>query len=306
MAWTLDAIPDLSGRLAIVTGAGGGLGLATARELACRGARVIMAVRNREKAGPARDAILATAPQAAVELRDLDLASLSSIRAFAAELLTDRTAIDMLVNNAGVMAIPRQTTADGFEMQFGVNHLGHFALTALVMPLVLAAPAGRIVNLASSARFYGRPVDPADPHLTRGYDPWRAYGQSKLAAVHFTVELAARLRAAGAAASSLAADPGIAATGLQARSVRESGGRSQRFFETLARRWGSTPRQGALPQLRAATDPSADSGRLYGLRFFVRGAPVQIPMLPRERDAAARRTLWSVSERETGITLKLT
>jgi NAD(P)-dependent dehydrogenase (short-subunit alcohol dehydrogenase family) len=305
MSWTVADIPDLTGRLAIVTGANSGLGLETTRELARRGARVIMAVRNRAKAEAARLSVLAAVPHAAIELRDLDLSSLTSIRAFAAELLTDRTPLNLLINNAGVMAIPRQTTSDGFEMQFGVNHLGHFALTALLMPVLQAAPSARVVNVASSARLFGAPVDPANPHLTHGYDPWRAYGQSKLANVHFTVELEARLRAAGARVSAYAADPGLAATDLQAHSVRETGGRSQRFFLALVERYGSTSLQGATPQLRAATDPHATAGRLYGLRFLMRGAPVRIPLLPRERDLEARRTLWMVSERETGFSLKV-
>ncbi len=305
MSWTVADIPDLSGRLAVVTGASSGLGIETTRELVRRGARVIMAVRNRTTSEAARLSVMASVPHAAIELRDLDLASLTSIRAFAAELLTDRTPLDLLINNAGVMAIPRQTTSDGFEMQFGVNHLGHFALTAQLMPVLLAASSGRVVNVASSARFYGAPVDAADPHLTRGYDPWRAYGQSKLANVHFTVELDARLRAAGARLSAYAADPGLAATDLQARSVRETGGRSQHFFLSIVERYGSTPLQGATPQLRAATDAHAIGGRLYGLRFLIRGAPVLVPMLPRERDAEARRTLWTLSERETGIALKV-
>ena len=305
MSWTVADIPDLTGRLAVVTGANSGLGLETTRELVRRGARVIMAVRNRTKAETARVSVMASVPHAVIELRDLDLASLTSIRAFAAELLTDRTPLDLLVNNAGVMAIPRQTTSDGFEMQFGVNHLGHFALPALLMPVLLAASSARVVNVASSARFFGAPVNALDPHLTHGYDPWRAYGQSKLANVHFTVELESRLRAAGARVSVYASDPGLAATDLQAHSVRETGGRSQQFFLSLVERYGSTSLQGAMPQLRAATDPQATSGRLYGLRFLIRGAPVLVPMLPRERDVLARRTLWAVSERETGILLKV-
>jgi NAD(P)-dependent dehydrogenase (short-subunit alcohol dehydrogenase family) len=301
MPWSERDIPDQTGRTAVVTGANGGLGLETTRELARRGARVVMGVRNREKAGAAVAAIRAEVPDARLDLRMLDLGSLASVRAFAEGVLADHPVIHLLVNNAGVMGIPRAETSDGFEMQFGVNHLGHFALTALLWPALTAASAARVVTVTSSGRLFGSPVDPDDPHLTRRYDPWRSYGQSKLANLHFGMELQARSEDAGLNVTSFVADPGFAATDLQAHSYRTVGGLSQRFFYTMVGRFGATPLVGARPQLRAATDPEAKGGGLYALRFVAHGAPVRIPRGRRSNDRKSRTILWEISERETGI-----
>lgn len=303
MSWTEADIPDQSGRIAVVTGANGGLGLETARALAAKGAHVVLAARNPERAARAESVIRAAYPTASLQVGRLDLGSLGSIRGFADRLLAERPRVDLLVNNAGVMAIPEGRTEDGFETQFGVNHLGHFALTAFLLPALLRAPAARVVAVTSTARHFGRPVDPANPHLHGTYTPWGAYGQSKLANVHFALGLQQRLAAAGAAAISLVAHPGLAHTDLQANSVRASeGGGSQRLSRWLANHTGMTPAAGALPQLRATTDPSARGGQLYAPRFVNLGPPVRRPLL-RGRDRDAIRTLWAVSERETGITL---
>ena len=301
MGWRTDQIPDLGGRVAVVTGANGGLGFETTRMLAGHGARVVMAVRNREKGAAARDRIARDVPAARLDLLDLDVASMASVRAAAASILGTHERIDLLVNNAGVMGIPFRETADGQELQFAANHLGHFALTALVMPVLLRSGRGRVISVTSSGRFLGRTVDPANVLMQDGYGPWRAYGRAKLAAAQFTVELDRRLSAAGAPVRALAADPGFAHTDLQANSARQSRGMSQRFFDTTVGFIGSSPAVGALPQLRAATDPSARGGTLYGLRYAIRGAPIRHPYLSpfmRRRD---RRTMWDVSERETGI-----
>jgi NAD(P)-dependent dehydrogenase (short-subunit alcohol dehydrogenase family) len=287
----------------VVTGANGGLGLETARELARKGAHVVMASRDTARAERARDAIVEQIPRASLELLQLDLASLDSVRGAAGSVLAAHRAIDVLVNNAGLMGIPEARTADGFEMQFGVNHLGHFALTALLCPALLRSPRARVVSVTSTGRHLGRSVDPDDPHLNGRYDPWRAYGRSKLANVHFALELERRFRAAGTTAQSLIVHPGFVHTDLQARSVRETrGGASQRFFHDAVQRFGASPAEGALSLLRAATDPATSGGRFFTPRYVNWGPPVERPLLGRSRDRQAMATLWRVSERETGIT----
>jgi NAD(P)-dependent dehydrogenase (short-subunit alcohol dehydrogenase family) len=304
MSWTAHDIPDLSGRTAVVTGANGGLGLETARALARAGAHVVMAARDQDKAGAAEATLRAELPGASLRVVPLDLGSLDSVHRAAERVLADHDRIDILVNNAGVMALPERQTVDGFEMQFGVNHLGHFALTALLLPALLRAAAARVVTVTSTAHHFGRPVNPDDPHLRRGYSPWKAYGQSKLANFHFGIGLERRFETAGAPAASLIAHPGLSDTDLQATSVAETGGGlSQRFFLNLARSTGMTAAQGALPQLRAATDPAARGGEFYAPRFGNFGAPVRRPILRRIGLSRAIERLWEVSERETKLKL---
>jgi NAD(P)-dependent dehydrogenase (short-subunit alcohol dehydrogenase family) len=306
VSWNTGDIPDLSGRTAVVTGANGGLGLETARALAGAGAGVVLAARNQERAKEAIESIRASAPDASLELVPLDLGSLDSVRRAAAEILAAHESLDLLVNNAGVMGIPEQRTADGFEMQLGVDHLGHFALTALLMPALLRAPGARVVTVTSTAHLMGLAVDPDNPHLEGSYRPWRAYGQAKLANFHFGLGLARKLREAGAQAASLIAHPGLSNTELQAVSVRETGGGlSQRFFLMLARSIGMSPATGALSQLRAATDPGAKSGEFYGPLFVNSGPPVRKPILRRIGMDRAIDRLWQVSERETGLRIEL-
>jgi NAD(P)-dependent dehydrogenase (short-subunit alcohol dehydrogenase family) len=245
MAWTTADIPDQSRRVAVVTGANGGLGLEVARELARKGGHIVMAARDQAKAEAARASIRGEIPDASLELQPLDLASLASVGEAAGRILADHPRIDLLVNNAGVMGIPERRTEDGFEMQLAVNHLGHFALTAQLLPALLQSIGARVVSVTSTGRHTGRALDPDNPHLSGSYDPWRAYGQSKLANVHFALELFRRFRAAGVPARSIVVHPGFTNTDLQARSVRETGGgRSQRFFHAAVRRVGMTPAQG--------------------------------------------------------------
>jgi len=304
MSWNTNDIPSLSGRTAVVTGANGGLGLETARALAGAGAHVVMAARDQEKAAAAQQSIRETHPSASLEIVALDLGSLASVREAADRILAAHDKIDILVNNAGVMALPQRKTADGFEMQFGVNHLGHFALTAHLLPALLRADAARVVSVTSTAHHMGRAVDPKNPHLEGSYGEWKAYGQSKLANFHFAVGLQRRFEAAGIAAASLIAHPGLSDTDLQATSVAETeGGFVQRFFHGLASSTGMTPAAGALPQVRAATDPSAKGGEFYAPRFVNNGPPVRRPILRRIGLSKAIETLWEVSERETGVTL---
>ena len=303
MSWSVDDVPDQSGRVAVVTGANDGLGFEVARGLAGAGARVVMAVRNVDKAQSARTRLLDEHADAGIEIVEVDLASLASVDAGASAIAERHPRIDLLVNNAGVMAVPEQHTEDGFELQFATNHLGHFALTAQLLPGLLAAPAGRVVAVSSTARHIGLPVTERNPHLKGRYNPWLAYGQSKLANLHFAVELQRRLEQAAAPVASLVAHPGLSNTHLQATSVEESGGGvSQRFFFHLARLTGMSAARGALPLLRAGTDPNARGGTLYAPRFVNSGAPVRRPLLGRSVRRAPARRLWEVSERETGVT----
>ena len=306
MAWTAADIPDQSGRVALVTGANGGLGLETARELARKGAHVVIAARNQDKAETTRRRLVTEIPNASLEVRRLDLASLESIHELAANVLGEHVAIDLLVNNAGVMATSRRETADGFELQFGTNHLGHFAITALLMPALLQGSNARVVTVTSTGRHFGGSVDPNDPHLQSDYDPWRAYGRSKMANLQFAVELNRRLEVAGASVASLVAHPGFVNTDLQAQSVRASeGGGSQRFFHAFVSRFGMTAHDGALSQLRAATDPRARGGELYAPRWVNFGPPVRRPISERARKNGALRSLWAISERETRVGLDI-
>jgi NAD(P)-dependent dehydrogenase (short-subunit alcohol dehydrogenase family) len=304
MSWSATNIPDQTGRAAVVTGANGGLGLETARELARKGAHVVMAVRDQEKAQLAETDIRSTVPDAALQVVSLDLSSQASVRGAAERILSDHEHVDLLVNNAGVMGIPERKTPDGYEMQLGVDHLGHWTLTALLLPALLRSASARIVTVTSTAHHMGRAVDPRNPHLEGRYRPWRAYGQAKLANFHFGLGLQRELAAAGASAASMIAHPGLSNTDLQAVSVRETdGGASQRFFLMLARHTGMSAAQGALSQLRAATDPHARGGEFYGPLWVNSGPPVRKPIFRRVGMSGAIAKLWEVSERETGVAL---
>jgi len=303
MTWTTKDIPDLTGRTAVVTGANGGLGLETARALAGAGAHVVMAARNRQKAVAAAEDIRRSHPRASHEIVPLDLASLTSVRKAAETIAGAHPKINILVNNAGVMACPERRTEDGFEMQFGTNHLGHWTFTALLLVPLLRADSARVVTVTSTAHHMGRAVDPENPHLLGTYGPWKAYGQSKLANFHFALGLQREFEAAGARARSLVAHPGLSDTELQATSVEATnGGAIQRFFHMLARRTGMTAAEGALPQLRAACDPTARGGEFYAPRFGNSGPAVRRPVL-RPGIAGGIKRLWAVSERETGVKL---
>ncbi len=306
MGWTQADMPDQTGRIAVVTGANGGLGLETAKALAGHGAHVVMAVRNQEKAATAQDEILAAHPSASLELVELDLGDQASVKAAAAAIIERHETIDLLVNNAGLMAMPERQTADGYEMQFGVNHLGHWTFTALLLPALIRAGSARIVTVSSVARFQGRPVDPGNPHLRGNYEPWRAYGQAKLANYHFGLGLQERLDDAGVDVQSLVAHPGLSNTDLQSTTQAEgAGGFIGAVSHALAQRTGMRPEQGVRPQLRAATDPEARGGEYYGPRFGSNGWPVRLPILNRRGMDGAIATLWEVSERETGVALDI-
>ncbi|MEU6480834.1 oxidoreductase [Streptomyces sp. NPDC047017] len=298
--WNAGDIPDLRGRTAVVTGANGGLGYVTARELARKGARVVLACRSAARGSEAVARIGREAPGARVEAAALDLADLASVREFARAYPYDR--LDLLVNNAGVMALPYGRTADGFETQFGVNHLGHFALTGLLLPTLLATPGARVVTVSSMLHVLAN-IDPRDLGGERAYRRWTAYARSKTANLLFTHELARRLAAAGADPVAAAAHPGYAATGLQTAGPRAEGRRGAERLMELANRAVAQPAEaGALPTLYAATAPGVRPDSFTGPSFAMwRGAPAPSPRAPWTRDDRAAARLWAASEELTGV-----
>jgi NAD(P)-dependent dehydrogenase (short-subunit alcohol dehydrogenase family) len=295
--WTSDDMPGQHGRLAVVTGANTGLGFETARILAARGASVVLAVRDTDKGKAAAARIAGTAPGANVTVQPLDLASLDSVRAAAGALRARHPAIDLLVNNAGVMFPPRQATADGFELQFGTNHLGHFALTGLLLEQMLPVPGSRVVTLSSLAHRIRARINFDDLQAERSYRRVAAYSQSKLANLMFTYELARRLSAAATTTIAVAAHPGLADTEL----TRHTPAIAAFFY---ARVISQNPAMGALPVLRAATDPGVLGGQYYGPRgiFGTRGYPEPARSSRQSHDTAIQRRLWTVSEQLTGVT----
>jgi len=302
MTWTSDAIPDQQGRLALITGANSGLGLETARALLAKGATVVLGCRSLARAEQARRELLpaAAAGGGAIDLLELDLASLERVRHAAAALADRYGRLDLLINNAGLMALPRLLTRDGFEMQLGVNHLGHFALTAALLPLLRGRPAARVVTVTSGAQYFGR-IAFADLQGERRYDRWAAYGQSKLANVMFALELQQRLRDQGEPVLSLAAHPGVARTNLQPASIAANGSWLEPLAYRLMDPLFQSAAMGALPQLYAATAPEAQPGGHYGPNRFggMRGWPTAVRIAPAALDADQRRRLWVCSEELT-------
>lgn len=300
MGWTTSEIPDQSGRVAVVTGANSGLGFEASRELARKGATVVMAVRNMAKGQGALERIASEIPAARLELRQLDLGSLGSVRSFATGVLDEHESVDILLNNAGVMATPAGATADGFETQVGTNHLGHFVLTGWLMPALDRAPAARVVTLTSIARTQGHPLTEDMLRAGDDYSAWRAYGDSKLANYQFGIELARRLEATGSSVSSLVAHPGFSNTNLQVASVENAGaGIRGSLWKVMAPYVAMSQAQGALPELRAATDPDAQNGEFYGPRWNLRGAPVKLDISERSAPLADTASMWRTSEVRT-------
>ncbi len=301
MSWSTKNVPDLHGKVAVVTGANGGLGLASAKVLAGHGAHVVMAARNQAKAADARGEILAAHPDASVEIVELDLGSLASVETAANAIAAKHDRIDILMCNAGVMAMPQGTTEDGFDTQMGTNVLGHWALLARLLPILVRTPGARVVTLSSTAQHVGRAIDPADPHMREEFDEWRMYGQTKLAMRHLAVGLQAQFDQAGIAAKALSAQPGLTNSDLQTTTRAQGGaGFLGTFFERQVKFMGMSTDRGALSQLRAAVDPAAPGGGFYGPLFVTNGPPVRKPLLRPGSDAAIR-TLWQVAERETGL-----
>ena len=296
--WTSNDIPDQTGRTAIVTGANTGIGLETARVLALKGADVVLACRNPAKGQAALDSILAGAPAGTVELAVLDLSDLDSVAAFAASFTQRHERLDLLINNAGVMVPPLARTAQGFELQFGTNHLGHFALTGRLLPLMLGTPGARTVVVSSTAQNFGTIALDDLNWQRRPYQAWPAYGQSKLANMMFALELQRRLAAAGAGVRVTAAHPGWTATDLQ----RTTG--MVRWLNPLL---AMKPADGALPTLRAATDAAAGAGSYWGpSRFFeLNGPPAAGRISAAAKDEAIATQLWAASEALTGVTFPM-
>jgi NAD(P)-dependent dehydrogenase (short-subunit alcohol dehydrogenase family) len=301
--WTAEQIPDQQGRVAIVTGANSGLGLSTARELARHGASVVLACRDTEKGAQAQRAIESETADAKVELAALDLADLSSVESFADGFRSGNDGLDLLVNNAGVMAPPRRETKDGFELQLGTNHLGHFALTARLLHAMDGRPDARVVTVSSNAHKMGR-INFNDLQSQHRYFRWTAYAQSKLADLSFALELDRRLRAADSEIKSVAAHPGYAATNLQTAAPPA--------FDRLVGRLGNvlvaqSADMGALPILYAATSPEVEGGAYVGpggLGEF-RGHPHLASPTRAARDEETARRLWEVSEELTGVRFEL-
>ncbi len=299
--WTIKDMARGDGRTAIVTGANSGLGYQTSVQLAAHGYTVIMACRDSARGQAALDRVTSEVPNASIELRTLDLASLASVRDFAAGVSEP---VNVLVNNAGVMAIPHRTTADGFEMQFGTNHLGHFALTGLLLPRLLTEPEPRVVTVSSTMHRTGK-INFTDLQSEKRYQKWLAYGQSKLANLLFASELGRRAAAAGTDLISVAAHPGYAATNLQTAGPKMAGNRIMEKLSSLGNTiFSQSDAQGALPTLCAATAPDVASGQYYGPAglFEQRGTGVKaVGRSKRAADETAARRLWDVSEELTGV-----
>ena len=303
MTWTIDDMPSLAGRVIVVTGANSGLGYEGARGFARRGAKVIMACRNIGKGEDARQKIVAESPTAKVEVMALDLASLASVRRFAEDVLAQTDRLDALCNNAGVMALPRCETADGFEMQLGTNHFGHFALTGRLLPLLLKTAGARIVTQSSGAHRMGRMAFD-DLAGKQSYGKWTAYGQSKLANLLFAFELDRRLRARRAKAMSVACHPGYAATELQAAGPKMEGSAFMESIMALGNRLlAQDAAKGALPMLYAATAPDIEGGDYIGPDGIgeLWGYPKKVQPTARARDPEPAARLWTVSEELTGV-----
>jgi len=303
--WTVHEVPPQEGRRFFITGANTGLGFQAARALARQGAHVVLACRDTARGQSALDAIRGEAPDARVALVALDLASLESIRRCADAVRASCDRLDVLLNNAGVMALPQTTTADGFERQIGTNHLGHFALTGRLLPTLLATLGSRVVTVSSLMHKRGR-VDADDLFFERrGYDSWAAYSQSKLANLLFTYELDRRLRRSGQTTNALAAHPGYAATELQARGPAMRGSAVGLAVMRVANAvFAQSSEAGAAPELRAATDPAARGGEYYGPGGpgEIWGRAVRVQPAPSARDEAVAVRLWEASERLTGVT----
>ena len=308
LKWTAQDIPDLTGRVTIVTGANSGLGFHTARELAAHGSTVTLAVRDTAKGDDAAAAIRAFAPDADVTVEHLDLADLASIRDFAADWSAAHPeGLDLLINNTGVMAIPKRATADGFEMQFGTNHLGHFALTGLLLPALVARPRSRVVNVSSGAHRFGR-MNFDDLMGERKYNAWRAYGQSKLSNLLFTSELQRRLDANAIPIHAMAAHPGYAATNLQAVGPQMSGRDWMKAPMDLATKvLGQSAEMGALPTLFAATAAGLPGNSYVGPDGFMeqRGHPRLVDRSSAAKSRQDAQRLWTVSETLTGVSYPL-
>lgn len=299
--WTTDDIPDLTGKIVVVTGGNSGIGYEAAKMLAAKGAHTVLACRNPQKAEAALNSLRQAVPNGSAETMTLDLASLDSVRTFSADYHAKFNQLDILVNNAGIMAVPYATTEDGFESQLGVNHLGHFALTGLLFDLLKQSDGARIINISSNAHKAGKMhFDNIMFAEGDGYSAFKAYGQSKLANMLFTYELQRRCTQAGLPIVVVAAHPGGSNTSLGDHMTNNIGGKlAMAVFSRLMQ----SAEQGAWPTVRAATDPAAKGGQYYGPAGFmeVRGRPVLVKPNKAARNPDDAQQLWALSEQLTGI-----
>ena len=307
--WTASDIPDQSGRTAVVTGGNSGLGYQTVLQLARKGAHVLVGTRDRARGQAALERLAAEAPGSHTELAQLDLADLASVEQFAASFLASGRDLDLLVNNAGVMAIPhRETTAQGYERQFGTNHLGHFALTSRLLPVLVKRPGSRVVTVSSTQHKRAKAINFGDLQGEHTYQPWSAYAQSKLANAMFVLELDRRLRASGLDIISVGAHPGFAATNLQFAGPRSEGtSLAARGLGLATRLFAQPASDGALPILYAATATGVHGGQYFGPDGpgERRGHHAKlVPFSAAARDEAAAARLWAVSEELTGVTFE--
>lgn len=303
MSWTAEQMPDLTGKVFIVTGGNSGIGLAAANEFARKGAEVVLACRDEKKANAAASMIRANDPRGSAQAMKLDLADLASVRAFAEAFAQRYSKLDVLVNNAGVMALPYCKTADGFEMQFGTNHLGHFALTGALLKLLLATPNARVVTVSSGVHRAGK-INFDDLNGERSYAKWAAYAQSKLANLLFTYELQRRLEKSGATTRAVGCHPGYAATNLQAVGpTMEGSSLMVRLMEIGNRLLAQPATMGALPTMYAATAEDVRGSDYIGPSSIgeLWGAPAKVKSNRASMDPAAAARLWQVSEDLTGV-----
>lgn len=299
--WTAAEIPDQTGKTVVITGANSGLGLRTAEALAAKGARVLLACRNELKAAAAVEVVASVATGPKPEVLPLDLADLGSVRRAADHIDVSVGVVDLLVNNAGVMAVPRSRTADGFDAQFGTNHLGHFAFTGAILPALLRSPDPRVVTVSSVAAWGGM-INPVDPNWRMMYLRWPAYSQSKLANLLFTAELQRRARAAGTNLTAVAAHPGLSATHLyDLNGERGLAGTLAAIPQKLLYAFAQSDRMGALPQLYAATAPYLPGNTYVGPAFEISGYPRRTLRNPLAYSRRYAQWLWRMSERLTDV-----
>jgi NAD(P)-dependent dehydrogenase (short-subunit alcohol dehydrogenase family) len=303
MKWKASDMPDLTGKIAVVTGGNSGIGFFTCLELARKGAHVVLAARNKERGLDALEKIKLKIPSANLQFMKLDLANIELIKHFADTFTEEYERLDILVNNAGVMALPLRRTAQGFEMQFGTNHLGHFALTALLFNIIERTPGSRIVNVSSLMHKFGK-INFDDLNWEKSYSKWQAYGQSKLANLLFSLELNRRLRAAGKQTGVMTSHPGYAATKLQVRAGEMEGSKMNVRANNLMNALFAQPAsKGALPSLYAATCENAISGKFYGPSGLgsVRGYPREEKINPLLTNPDVAKRLWEKSEKLIGM-----
>lgn len=303
MKWTASDIPDLKGKIAIVTGANSGLGYHESLALASKGAMVILAVRNRDKGQLAFDRIKSEVPDAELVVMKLDLANIESIKHFADSYLEEFERLDILINNAGLMAVPLSRTTQGFEMQFGTNHLGHFVLTALLIDKIGRTPASRIINVSSLLYKSGK-INFNDLNWDQSYSKWAAYGVSKLSNLLFTIELDRRLSLAGKQTIAASAHPGWSSTNLQTKGAELEGTKLKSSLMNFSNiLFAQSASMGALPILYAATAAAVESSGFYGPDGLggLRGYPTEVKTDPRFVDPRIALKLWEASEKMTGI-----